>query len=153
MQLSATAKSESGGLTGGGSTKRVLVAKEKYIGLRWAAAYWKAQHGAAVKREKQLKSENLSLRARVRELESQLWGRKSEQAKGRRTGSSSPGARGRPRGQQKGKRGHGRRALDELPAREEIVDLEEAQKSCPKCGVPTKNLVALEIIDAQRSRW
>ena len=38
--------------------------KEEYIGLRWAAAYWKVQHGAAVEREKQLKSENWSLRAR-----------------------------------------------------------------------------------------
>ena len=75
MQLSATTKPESGGLTADGSTKRVLVAKEEYIRLRWAAAYWKAQHAGAVEREKQLKSENLSLRARVRELESQLWGR------------------------------------------------------------------------------
>ncbi len=74
MQLSATTKPESGGLTADGSTKRVLVAKEEYIRLRWAAAYWKAQHAGAVEREKQLKSENLSLRARVRELESQLWG-------------------------------------------------------------------------------
>ncbi len=140
MQLSATAKSESGGLTGGGSTKRVLVAKEKYIGLRWAAAYWKAQHAGAVKREKQLKSENLSLRARVRELESQLWGRKSEQAKGGRAGSSSPQASGRPRGQQKGKRGHGRSALDGLPVQVEVVDLEEAQKGCPKCGLALQAL-------------
>ena len=98
MQLSATTKPESGGLTADGSTKRVLVAKEEYIRLRWAAAYWKAQHAGAVEREKQLKSENLSLRARVRELESQLWGRKSEQAKGGRAGSSSPqGERATPR--------------------------------------------------------
>ena len=94
MQLSATANPESGGLTDGGSTNRVWVAKEEYIQLRWAAAYWKVQHGAAVEREKQLKSENLSLRARVRELESQLWGRKSEQAKGGRAGSSSPQGEG-----------------------------------------------------------
>lgn len=140
MQLSATAKPESGGLTDGGSTKRVWVAKEEYIQLRWGAAYWKAQHGGAVEREKQLKSENLSLRARVRELESQLWGRKSEQAKGGRAGSSSRQASGRPRGQQKGKRGHGRTALDGLPAQEEVVDLEEAQKGCPKCGLALQAL-------------
>ena len=140
MQLSATTKPESGGLTADGSTKRVLVAKEEYIRLRWAAAYWKAQHAGAVEREKQLKSENLSLRARVRELESQLWGRKSEQAKGGRAGSSSPKASGRPRGQQKGKRGHGRTTLDGLAAQEEVVDLEEAQKSCPKCGLALGSL-------------
>ncbi len=140
MQLSATTKPESGGLTADGSTKRVLVAKEEYIRLRWAAAYWKAQHAGAVEREKQLKSENLSLRARVRELESQLWGRKSEQAKGGRAGSSSPKASGRPRGQQKGKQGHGRTTLDGLAAQEEVVDLEEAQKSCPKCGLALEAL-------------
>ena len=93
-----------------------------------------------VEREKQLKSENLSLRARVRELESQLWGRKSEQAKGGRAGSSSPKASGRPRGQQKGKQGHGRTTLDGLAAQEEVVDLEEAQKSCPKCGLALEAL-------------
>ena len=111
------------------------MAKEEYILLRWAAAYWKVHHVAAVEREKQLKSENLSLRARVRELESQLWGRKSERAHRGRAGSSSPQARGRPRGQQKGQRGHGRTALDGLAAQEEVVDLEEAQKGCPKCGL------------------
>ena len=61
------------------------------------------------------------------------------EAKGGRAGSSSPKARGRPRGQQKGKPGHGQRALDELPTQEEIVE-GIPQKGCPKCGLALEAL-------------
>ncbi len=102
MQLSATAKSESGGLLRrDSSTKRVLVSKEEYISLRWAAAYWKAQHAGAVEREKQLKSENLSLRARVRELESQLWGARANRPRVGALAVPAPGRGGDPEGSKK----------------------------------------------------
>ena len=101
MQLSATTKPESGGLTADGSTKRVLVAKEEYIRLRWAAAYWKAQHAGAVEREKQLKSENLSLRARVRELESQLWGARVNRPRVGALAVPAPRRAGDPEGSKK----------------------------------------------------
>ena len=47
---------------------QVRVDKEEYISLRWAAAYWKARHRKAVRREVDLKSNNEKLRARIREL-------------------------------------------------------------------------------------
>ena len=37
---------------------QIRVDKEEYIGLRWAAAYWKARHGEAVQREADLKRDN-----------------------------------------------------------------------------------------------
>ena len=43
---------------------QIRVDKEEYIGLRWAAAYWKARHGEAVQREADLKRDNEELRAR-----------------------------------------------------------------------------------------
>ena len=36
---------------------QIQVDKEEYLGLRWAAAYWKAQHQEAVGREADLKSQ------------------------------------------------------------------------------------------------
>ena len=57
---------------------QIRVDKEEYISLRWAAAYWKARHGEAVRRRTDLKSENEELRARIRELEGCLYGRRSE---------------------------------------------------------------------------
>jgi transposase len=120
----------------------VSLAKEEYIQLRWEANYWKVQHAGAVKREKQLKSENAKLRAQVRDLENQLWGRKSEQGRNQRFSSGQ--ASGRPRGQPKGQPGHGRRALVGLPVREQLVDLEEAQKRCPQCGLPLETFPKTE---------
>ena len=52
---------------------QIRVDKEEYIGLRWAAAYWKARHGEAVQREADLKRDNEELRARIRELEGRLY--------------------------------------------------------------------------------
>ena len=57
---------------------QIRVDKEEYIGLRWAAAYWKARHGEAVQREADLKRDNEELRARIRELEGRLYSRRSE---------------------------------------------------------------------------
>ena len=56
---------------------QIRVDKEEYLDLRWAAAYWKAQHREAVEREADLKSDNEELRARIRELEGRLYGRRS----------------------------------------------------------------------------
>ena len=41
---------------------QIRVDKEEYLDLRWAAAYWKAQHREAVEREADLKSDNTSVR-------------------------------------------------------------------------------------------
>ena len=113
---------------------QVRVDKEEYISLRWAAAYWKARHREAVRREVDLKSDNEKLRARMRELEGRLYGGRSER---RVCEGKSPSRRpvsARPRGQQLGSRGHGRSSLDRLEAREEVADLPEEQQKCPRCG-------------------
>ena len=113
---------------------QVRVDKEEYISLRWAAAYWKARHREAVRREVDLKSNNEKLRARIRELEGRLYGGRSER---RVCEGKSPSRRpvsARPRGQQPESRGHGRSSLDRLEAREEVADLPEEQQKCPRCG-------------------
>ena len=102
--------------------------------MRWAAAYWKAQHQEAVGREADLKSNNEELRARVRELEGRLYGRRSERGVGQDKSPSGRPVWARPRGQQPGSPGHGRSSLEGLEAREEVVDLPEGQQKCPRCG-------------------
>ena len=41
---------------------------------------------------------------------------------------------GRARGQRKGSRGHGRRDYSHLPTREEIHDVPDGERVCPRCG-------------------
>ena len=114
---------------------QIRVDKEEYIGLRWAAAYWKARHGEAVQREADLKRDNEELRAR-RELEGRLYGRRSESLVGEGKSPSRRPVSSRPRGQQPGSRGHGRSSLEGLEAREEVAELPQEQQKCPRCGRP-----------------
>lgn len=108
------------------------------------AAYYKSMHQRAVERERLLQEENQHLLARIRYLEQQLYGKKTESAKAKdslaagsaataRTEGTSPP---RPRGQQRGKPGPTRRDYSHLPCEEELHDLAEADKHCPCCGLP-----------------
>ncbi len=111
---------------------RVQLEKKEYIALRMAAGYWRARHKDAVRREAELKGENEQLRARIRDLEQRLFGRRSER------GAARKGSRSRagwcPRGHQRGRPGHGRSRLERLEARQETADLSEEQRACPRCG-------------------
>ena len=115
---------------------QIRVDKEEYIGLRWAAAYWKARHGEAVQREADLKRDNEELRARIRELEGRLYSRRSECLVSEGKSPSRRPVSSRPRGQQPGSRGHGRSSLEGLEAREEVAELPQEQQKCPRCGRP-----------------
>jgi transposase len=123
------------------------------------AAYYKSMHQRAVERERLLKEENQQLQARIRYLEQQLYGKKTESAKVKdslaagsaattRTPESPPP---RPRGQQRGKPGPPRRDYSHLPSEDEFHDLEDADKKCPCCGLPfepfpgTEDSAVLEI--------
>jgi transposase len=101
-------------------------------------------HQRAVERERLLQAENQQLQARVRYLEQQLYGKKSESAKPKDSlatdtaqASQAPGATpARPRGQQRGKPGPARRDYSHLPFEDEFHDLADADKKCPCCGLP-----------------
>jgi transposase len=96
-----------------------------------------AVHQKAVRREEALKRENEELRAELRWLKRQLFGRKTEQAGYQGADDiNSFIENSRPRGQQRGAAGHGRKLHEHLPVREETRDLPEAQKRCPQCGLP-----------------
>src|SRR3990170_232375 len=92
--------------------------------LRSEKAYWRKMHQQAVEREARLKEEIAELSAKLRLRERQLFERKSEKGVNHPE-STDPNADAdkKPRGQQPGSKGHGRRNHDHLPAREETQSL------------------------------
>lgn len=105
--------------------------------LRNETAYWRMMHQKAVEREVKLKEEIAELWAKLRLRERQLFERKSEKG-ANHPESTDPNtdADKKPRGQQPGSKGHGRRNHANLPAREETQDISEEQRCCPTCGLP-----------------
>ena len=103
--------------------------------MRQQAGYWKAQFQRSKEREAKLERKIQELEAKVKQLEHQLFGRKSEKTNRSETSSASGGGK-RPRGQQAGNPGPKRRNHDHLPQVEEFRDLPEDQKQCPQCGLP-----------------
>ena len=129
----------------------------------WQAAYYKAQHQRARQREELLKQLNAQLQAEIRDLRHRLFGRSSEachapdgltpddpqadlapaaQAADPTTLAASPSSHlegeppRRPRGQQRGSKGHGRRDYSHLPATEQVSDLPDNECRCQHCGQP-----------------
>lgn len=110
--------------------------------------FWRAE-------AERLAADNAALRARVADLEGQVealaekvsmlarlaFGTSSEKAAKPVSGGDGAGDDAgdgkvdkRGRGQRKGSRGHGRRDYSHLPTREEVHDVPEAERVCPRCG-------------------
>jgi transposase len=108
--------------------------------LRQQAGYWKAQHARAVHRAERLEADLEQLRGENRKLQDQLFGRKSEttSAKNRSNrleGEDDPAASPPPRrGQRADRPGPPRRDYSHLPVVEELRELPEASRVCPRCG-------------------
>lgn len=144
---------------------RVTLSKQDYIQLKWEAHYWQAEWQRVRVREQeglarlselqtQLQEERQRAQRRIAELEGQLrtlrrqrFGRSSEKGGGLHNGEA--GSRSsRPRGQQRGRAGHGRRSsAPSLPVLEQEVDLAEEAKRCPDCGLPYEPLASVETSD------
>jgi len=76
--------------------------------------------GAARSRIAQLEGELDAAKAQIRDLRQRVFGSKTEHSRWVHVESDGgPAAPARPRGQQRGAAGHGRRRLESLPAREE----------------------------------
>lgn len=107
------------------------------VELRQQAGYWRSKHKETRQREEKLKRDLEKNQARVKELERRLYGRKTEKGGG---GNRKRSGSGRPRGQQRGKPGPGRRDTSHLPAEEEVYTL----CGCPSCGLPLQVLPGTE---------
>jgi transposase len=103
----------------------------------YEAQYYRAQHQRAVEREARLKTEVQQLKAKVRLLQQQLFGRSSEAASVVEAVAGPIRDRPRrPRGQQPGRRSPAKRSYTHLPATAEIHDLPPEQRHCACCGKP-----------------
>lgn len=116
--------------------QRVTLTKQDYIQLKSDIGYWKAQHGQSVAREKALHKELEKAQGEIRDLRQRLYGRKSEKAFTRDDSRFVDGPSSRPRGQQKGGKGHGRTPRPALPVEEEAMDLPGGTPCCAHCHQP-----------------
>jgi len=154
---------------------------DKLFELRQQAHYWQALHARAVERESALKEKVLLLQATVRGQEKQhkeqagklealeaevvllqrmVFGKKTEKTKKSPEGDGSDsnqdskgtGADGkRPRGQQPGAKGHGRKRRENLPTEEVPHDLTPSKRRCPTCRKPFRELPGTE--DSDEIEW
>jgi transposase len=133
------------------ATVYVTLTKQEHIQLVTEANYWKSSHHRATLRlqwaelehrrvleqaalrEASLRSQLEVTQAKIRDMQQRVFGRKSERSKGAGEGLNQELALRLPRGQQRGKPGHGRTMQPHLPARVEVVEL--ANATCPKCGL------------------
>ena len=114
---------------------------------------WRARAEQAEAVAVRLRQENAGLNARVAALAAEverlqetvttlsglLFGSSSEKRAPAARGGGEDGAGGRPdgarkRGQRPGAPGHGRRGYAHLETEEHIIDLEQQQRCCPRCG-------------------
>jgi transposase len=120
----------------------VATLRRENLELRQQAGYWQSRHADAVRRIAALEQENEQLRAENRKLQAERFGRRSEKqsASDRSNELEDPAAAPpkRPRGRQPGQPAPRRRDYSHLPVREQILDLPEADQTCPHCGLPLK---------------
>src|SRR3954471_12911185 len=108
--------------------------------LRQQVGYWKAMHARAVHRAELLEAELEQLRGENRTLRGQLFGSKSERASSQDRSNRLEGEEDQApstppkRGQRKDRPGPTRRDYSHLPVVEELRELPEQQRVCPRCG-------------------
>ncbi len=101
--------------------------------LRCKEGFYKAMHGKAAEVRDELKIKIAELEAKIKLRERQLFGKKSEKG-GKKSESNESKPKKRPRGQQRGGKGHGRRDHSHLPVEDEDRDLPDDECCCPNCG-------------------
>jgi transposase len=120
----------------------VAVLRRDNLELRRQAGYWQSRHADAVQRLGVLEQENEQLRGENRKLQAERFGRRSEKQSGSDRSNEledpTEAKPKRPRGRQPGQPAPQRRDYRHLPAREQIIDLPDAEQICPTCGLSLK---------------
>ena len=132
----------------------VQLTQAEHIELKWQGRYWKSQHAQLKKQNEELKQELALAHAKIRDLKQRLYGKKSEKGTAKRDKPTTDErlASSRPRGQQKGSKGHGRTPRPDLPVVDEERDIAPEDKQCCICGKaydPLPQTEDSEIIEVQ----
>jgi transposase len=123
---------------------RVDHLERENLELRMQAGYWKSRHRDALRRIGQLEQQVEQLEGEKRQLQADLFGRRSETTSLKDRSNhlddpqDDPRGPGRKRGQQAGNPGPQRRDYSSLPIREVFVDLPHERCVCPDCGQPLR---------------
>ena len=121
---------------------RIHGLERENLELRQQVGYWKSRHRDALDRVAALEQKVEQLEGEKRQLQADLFGRRSEAQPGNdrsndlddpQDDSRTPK---RNRGQQPGNPGPKRRDYSHLPGREEVIELPPEQSVCPCCGLP-----------------
>src|SRR5262245_51800362 len=121
---------------------RIHRLERENLEFRQQVGYWKSRHRDALERVAALEQKVEQLEGEKRQLQADLFGRRSEARPGNdrsddlddpRDDSQKPK---RNRGQQPGNPGPKRRDYSHLPAREEFIELPPERCVCPRCGLP-----------------
>jgi transposase len=114
--------------------------------LRQQVGYWRSRHRDALGRVTTLEQKVEQLEGEKRQLQADLFGRRSEAQSGKDRSNDledpqddSQGPK-RNRGQQPGNPGPKRRDYSHLPIREALLELPSEQCVCPCCGLPLRRL-------------
>ncbi len=113
--------------------EKVAVARAA-IHDRQQAGYFKSMHDRALQRLLEKDQQIEALKAKVADLTHRVFGRKSERGKAPKT--TTPPQAKRPRGQQRGAPGHGRKPRKDLPVVEIELDPPADQLICACCNKP-----------------
>jgi regulator of replication initiation timing len=130
--------------------QEVVALRVENAHLRQQVGYYKSMHERAVARLAEKDAEIEQLKGRVRQLESERFGRQSEKSAASNRSNTLPGEKDeapgaasgataapkRSRGQQADRPGPKRRSREHLPVVEEFIELPAAQQTCPRCGEP-----------------
>jgi transposase len=114
----------------------VTLSKEEYINLTQQANYWKAQHAQLKQKNTKLEDEIQYLKAKVKDLQNRVFGKKSEKKGLAKSEKNSTTPSKNNRGQQPGSKGHGRTPRPDLPVILQTLDLKDEDKNCHDCGLP-----------------
>src|SRR5271168_4573388 len=112
--------------------------------FRQQVGYWKSRHRDALLRIAALEQKNDQLEGEKRQLQADLFGRRSEtkplRDRSNHLGDPQDDSQHpkRKRGQQPENRGPQRRDYSRLPVRERFLDLPPEQCVCPDCGQPLR---------------
>jgi len=122
--------------------QRVADMKLEILELTQQTAYWKFQHKQAKEKIGNLEKIIAELKGIIKKLKKKIFGKKSEKGKKKPEGEKSKG--NGKRGQKAGSEGHGRQSTDNLPTKEEIIEIEENDRICKCCGLPYEEMNASE---------
>jgi transposase len=126
----------------------VAALRRENLELRRQVGYWKGMHARAVERIAALEVENEHLRGENRRLQQQLFGQKSEKQSRKDRSNHLDGLDedpdGPPTGPKKQQKGPKRRDFSRLPAKPEVVELAEEERTCPGCGKPLREMTDTE---------